>query len=99
MGVEGRTAYFQVTRKKTKKHTDEWIGNYHLNVSTYDKEKGIRYEFTTCPIADFAKQHGYTHLMPAMCNPDYPMFEAMHGGLIRKSTCCQWPMLRLLDYG
>ncbi|MCM1412269.1 MAG: hypothetical protein NC305_17245 [Lachnospiraceae bacterium] len=25
--------------------------------------------------------------MPAFCNPEYPMLEAMHGGLIRKSAC------------
>lgn len=25
--------------------------------------------------------------MPAICNADYPIFEAMHSGLIRKHTC------------
>lgn len=78
---------FASIAKKAKKHEQEWIGNYHMTVRPCDKEKGIYYEFTSCPIADFAKRHGYTELMPAFCNPDYPMMEAMHGGLIRQSTC------------
>lgn len=73
--------------KKAKKHEQDWLGNYHMEVRAYDKKKGIYYEFTSCPIADFAKRHGYNDLMPAFCNPDYPMLKAMHGGLIRKCTC------------
>ncbi len=52
-----------------------------MTVRPFDKDKGIYYEFTSCPIADFAKAHGYLGLMPAFCNPDYPMIKAMHGGL------------------
>ena len=43
--------------------------------------------FCAAPIAELAKKLGYTHLMPAMCNPDYPMLKLLHAGLIRKSTC------------
>lgn len=78
---------FRSIAKKAKKHELEWTGNYHMTVRPFDKEKGLYYEFTSCPIADFAKAHGYLDLMPAFCNPDYPMFKAMHGGLIRKHTC------------
>lgn len=78
---------FCLIANKARKHEQEWVGNYHMKVSPYDKDKGIYYEFISCPIADFARKHGYTDLMPAFCNPDYPMLQAMHGGLIRKSTC------------
>ncbi|MCM1561735.1 MAG: L-2-amino-thiazoline-4-carboxylic acid hydrolase [Butyrivibrio sp.] len=78
---------FRSIAKRAKKHEREWAGNYHMEVRPYDREKGIYYEFTSCPIAEFAKRHGYADLMPAFCNADYPMLGAMHGGLIRKSTC------------
>ena len=73
--------------RKTRLYQKEWEGNYHMEVEPYDQDTGIRYRFTTCPVADFARKHGYTHLMPAMCNPDYPMLEALRGGLIRTKTC------------
>lgn len=60
-----------------------------MQVEPFDKEIGIRYSFTKCPIADFAREHGYVHLMPALCNPDYPMMEPAHGGLIRENTCAR----------
>lgn len=78
---------FKSIAQKAKRHEREWVGNYHMEVRPYDRDKGIYYEFTSCPIADFAKRNGYSDIMPAFCNPDYPMLEAMHGGLIRKSTC------------
>lgn len=78
---------FSHIEKKGKEHEKEWIGNYHMEVEPYDKNQGIRYRFTSCPIADFAKSHGYSHLMPAMCNPDYDTLKAIHAGLIRTRTC------------
>ena len=80
---------FRHIAHKGKDHEREWYGNYHMGVEPYDPEQGIRYHFTSCPIADFAKEHGYNHLMPAMCNPDYPMLAALKGGLIRTKTCAQ----------
>ncbi|MCM1345139.1 MAG: L-2-amino-thiazoline-4-carboxylic acid hydrolase, partial [Muribaculaceae bacterium] len=69
---------FRSIAERAKKHEREWAGNYHMEVRPYDREKGIYYEFTSCPIAEFAKRHGYADLMPAFCNADYPMLEAMH---------------------
>ena len=62
-----------------------------METAPYDPALGARYRFTSCPIADFARRHGYEALMPAMCNPDYPTLGAMHGGLIRTSTCANGP--------
>ena len=78
---------FSRIAKNGKKHEREWPGNYHMEVKPYEKGKGTRYIFSTCPIADFAKAHGYEHLMPAMCNPDYPTLAKIHASLIRRSTC------------
>lgn len=78
---------FQSAAKKDQAHETERPDNYIMRVEPFDKRLGVRYRFEKCPIADFAKKHGYLHLMPALCNGDYPLFEAMHSGLIRRHTC------------
>ncbi|WP_099468813.1 L-2-amino-thiazoline-4-carboxylic acid hydrolase [Konateibacter massiliensis] len=78
---------FKATARSDKKHAKDWHGDYIMEVEPYNKQTGIHYYFSRCPIAEFARQHGYLHLMPAICNGDYPIFEAMHAGLIRKTTC------------
>lgn len=60
---------------------------YLMKVEDYDKSIGPRYIFERCPIAEFAKEHGYLDIMPAFCNSDYPAMEMIHGHLIRKYTC------------
>ena len=78
---------FQHLAKKGQAHRDQWPGNYCMEAFPYEKGVGARFQFTCCPIADFAKTHGYTHLMPAMCNPDYPTMAAIRAGLIRTKVC------------
>ena len=80
---------FSHLAEKGTRHRQDWPGNYHMEVAPLDIEKGIRYRFTSCPIADFARTHGYTHLMPAMCNPDYPTVAVLGAGLIRRKTCAE----------
>ena len=41
-------------------------------VEPFVKTEGIHYRFDRCPIAEFAKAHHLLHLMPALCNGDYP---------------------------
>lgn len=60
-----------------------------VNVQTpFDKEKGIiRYKFTQCPNAEFAKKHGFADIMPLLCNTDYYGMDQLHACLIRTSNC------------
>ena len=58
-----------------------------MKVEPYDKNIGPKYIFERCPIAEFAKAHGYLDIMPAICNSDYPAMEMIHSHLIRKHTC------------
>ena len=44
--------------------------DYEMNVSAYDKDKPIYYEFTACPAAEFAKKHGLDEIMPALFQAD-----------------------------
>lgn len=78
---------FMKVSNDAKKHEKEWVGNYHMEVEPFDKNLGIRYKFYSCPIAEFAKAHGYTDIMSAFCNGDYPMLKLMHAGFIRRKTC------------
>lgn len=75
-------ASFQSAEKKC----DKW-DDYRMNVAHYSKEGPIYYEFTECPIAEFAQKHGLLEVMPAMCNPDFTAMEMIHAKLIRKTTC------------
>lgn len=70
----------------SKKKCDKW-DDFDMNVTPYKKDEPIYYEFTKCPIADFAREHNLPEVMPAMCNPDYTAMELIHARLIRKTTC------------
>ena len=70
----------------SKKKCDPW-GDYQMHVAPYDPKKPIYYEFTACPVADFAAKHGLNEVMPALCNPDYAAMELIHARLVRTTTC------------
>lgn len=69
-----------------KARCDEWH-DYEMAVAPYEKDKPIYYEFTACPVAEFAIQHGLTDIMAALCNVDYASMELIHARLIRTITC------------
>ena len=48
--------------------------------------EGLRAVLVGCPICDFAKAHGYMHLMPAMCNGDYGSTRFLGVEIIRPKT-------------
>lgn len=69
-----------------KKRCDRW-GDFVMHVAPYEADKPIYYEFTQCPTAEFAKQHGLLEVMPALCNPDFQGMELLHARLVRTTTC------------
>lgn len=69
-----------------KKQCDKW-GDYKMYVAPLEMDKPIYYEFTRCPVAEFAKQHDLLEVMPAMCNPDFGSMELIRARLVRKTTC------------
>lgn len=77
---------FVLTAKKDRKLQKQSAG-YIMEVEPYSKTEGVRYRFRRCPIAEFAKEHGYLDLMPAFCNTDYPAMGMINGALIRRQTC------------
>ena len=71
---------------KAKSRCDQW-NDYVMNVRPFDKNEPIYYEFTACPVAEFAKKHDLLEAMPAMCNPDYYAMELIHARLVRRGNC------------
>ena len=72
--------------QNAKRQCDKW-GDFKMNMAAFRKDRPIYYEFTECPTAEFAKQHGLLEVMPALCNPDYAAMELIHAKLVRKTTC------------
>lgn len=77
---------FSIACKKCQKWND-----YEMHVAPYQKNAPIYYEFTKCPVAEFAKQNNLLEVMPAFCNPDYTAMELIHAKLIRTTTCANGP--------
>ena len=52
-------------------------------------EKGYDFSYhnLVCPLANFARAHGYEEYMPYLCNLDYVMFGAFGVPLFREHTC------------
>ncbi|MDO4293684.1 MAG: L-2-amino-thiazoline-4-carboxylic acid hydrolase [Eubacteriales bacterium] len=69
-----------------KSGCDKWH-DYEMAVAPYGKDKPVSYEFTACPIAEFAGRHGLTDIMPALCNVDFPAMELLRAKLVRTTTC------------
>ena len=63
--------------------------SFRMGGYDYDEENGvIRYSFTQCPNAEFAKRHRMEDVLPAMCNCDHFAMQKLHAVLIREGTCC-----------
>ena len=62
--------------------------SFRMGCCTYDKENGVvRYSFTQCPNAEFARRHHMEDVLPVLCNCDHLAMQAIHAVLIRKGTC------------
>ncbi len=70
----------------SKAKCDRW-NDYKMSVVPYEEDKPIYYEFTSCPVAEFAIHHNLTDIMPALCNVDFASLELLHARLIRTTTC------------
>ncbi len=74
-------------------------GDYKMSVEPYDKNQPIRYEFTACPAAEFAKQFGLTEILPALCSVDYVSMELIRARLVRTTTCVEGSRCDYAIYG
>lgn len=72
--------------RNAKRQCDNWH-DYEMHVAPFERTKPIYYEFTACPVAEFAGKHDLLEVMPALCNPDYTAMELIHATLVRETTC------------
>lgn len=71
---------------KKKKASGEWEAVWGVSVNPDHREEGCCFHLIGCPLADFAKSHGYDDLMPSICLIDHKSAEMMHAKLIRTHT-------------
>ena len=77
-----------------------WINTWKFAVNPEEHKNGISMPLMNCPVAAFAKRHGYEHLMPLFCGSDFKVAERYGMRLIREHTeaegfpCCDfWYLL------
>ncbi len=69
----------------SKARCDKWQ-DYKMKVEPYKEGEPIRYRFTACPVAQFAREHDLLDILPALCNVDYAAMEVIHAKLVRTTT-------------
>jgi hypothetical protein len=80
---------FKKTSDIRKEEIRKFPASFRMGVFDYDRENGVvRYRFTQCPNAEFAKRHHMEDVLPVMCNCDHMAMQKLHASLIRRGTCC-----------
>ena len=79
---------FQKSSDIRIKEIGQFPASFRMGYFSYDNENGIvRYNFTQCPNAEFAKRHHMEDVLPLMCNCDHLAMQKIHACLIREGTC------------
>ena len=80
---------FRMVSDLRRQEIRRFPGSFRMGGYDYDRENGVvRYSFTQCPNAEFARRHAMEDVLPVMCNCDYLAMRKLHAVLIRKGTCC-----------
>ncbi len=67
----------------------QWKNTWKFAVNPENRENGISVPLMNCPVAAFAKRHGYEHLMPLFCGSDFKVAERYGLRLIRRHTAAE----------
>lgn len=86
-----RRLYYKMYSKhaaEVEKHKaiGEWTGTWSLDINPDNREEGIYYHMSNCPLYAFVKAHGYDDLMPYICKFDFIFERFLHARLIRTQT-------------
>ncbi len=82
-------AIFRKTSDIREEESRKFPGSFRMGGFEYDKENGVvRYSFSQCPNAEFARRHHMEDVLPVMCNCDHMAMQKLHAVLIREGTCC-----------
>ena len=82
---------FGTQAKKLNKHKADgsWGNTWGMKINPLGHKEGISIHLVGCPIADFAREHGYSELMPYFCETDKQVMEAYGGTLYREHTVAE----------
>ena len=69
-----------------KVDSGRWKNTWKFAVNPEGHKNGISMPLMNCPVAAFAKKHGYEHLMPLFCGSDFKVAERYGLRLIRRHT-------------
>ena len=92
VNIERKIIYKLISlyKKKVDRYKGgEWNNTWGVEINPENHKTGIALTLVGCPIADFAKKHGYEDIMPYFCNVDHLAAQMLHGRLIRKHTVAQ----------
>lgn len=79
---------FTMSGQKDQVQAKQYPAGFIAVTEPFDEEyQAVRYHFTQCPVAEFAKKHGLTKWMPLFCNCDYLAMRELGCELIRHGTC------------
>ena len=79
---------FKKANDLREKEIKAFPASFRMGYYSYDRANGIvRYSFTQCPNAEFAKRHHLEDVLPLMCNCDHLAMQKLKAALIREGTC------------
>lgn len=82
------TKAFQKKDRKNAANAAENPGSFETKTMVPPEEGyDFSYHNLVCPLASFARAHGYEEYMPYLCNLDYVMFGLLGVPLRREHTC------------
>lgn len=67
----------------------DWNNTWGVQINPEGHSHGLAVTLVGCPLADFARAHGYMEMMPWMCRADERAAQALHARLIRHHTVAQ----------
>ena len=79
----------KVARKINANKGGAWNNTWGIQVNPEGHDHGLAFTLVGCPIADFAKAHGYLDILPQLCRADIASAEAVHARIIRHHTVAQ----------
>ncbi|MDO4538970.1 MAG: L-2-amino-thiazoline-4-carboxylic acid hydrolase [Coriobacteriales bacterium] len=82
------TSAFQKKDRKNAANAAQNPGSFETQTMVPPEEGfDFSYHNLVCPLANFARAHGYEEYMPYLCNLDYVLFGMLGVPLFREHTC------------
>ena len=87
-----RLMYFlaqKVADKLNAHKGKDWNNTWGIQINPEGHDHGLAMTLVGCPLADFAKSHGYLEILPWLCRSDIKAADALHVRLIRHHTVAE----------